>query len=188
MNWGISTQGYPYLTKVLTIGDASLAQGQPSPLLRLLGVPTRSTITEFVGQCDANYRHVRIISKIKMKIRRQAKRIGKHTERKPDHDKLTDIINHLNIQEKQPNDVMAAAINSPKVHHSVQSHRKGAIQQPSMLTDEFGCSLRDTFLAFCCLPTAQMPLEPALGHELRAQDAVLCQEHVLFEDIDEHEQ
>ena len=110
MNWSISSQRYPYLIKVLTIGDASLPQGQPFSLLWVLGVPTRSMITELVSQYDATGN---------VSIKESNRQCWKRTERKPGHDKLAEIVKHLNMQEKQSNDIMTAAVNTPEMYHCV---------------------------------------------------------------------
>lgn len=87
------------------------------------------------------------------------------------------------MQEKHPKEVVTALVDTPKVHHGIKTSSKRTVQPSSTLTDELSSSFRHIGFTLRCLDIGKMPFKPSLGHQLKAKNTVLCQEHVLFEDI-----
>lgn len=63
---------------------------------------------------------------------------GRHTQRKPRHDELADVISQLHMQKEQPDQIMATPVDARKVHDRVQTGSKRTIEPSSSLTKELG--------------------------------------------------
>lgn len=87
------------------------------------------------------------------------------------------------MKEEHSHNVMAAFVHSPKMHQGIDTSRKGAVQPSSSLPDELWSTFRDVRLSFGCFHVSQMPFGSSLGHELKAQNSILGQEHILLEDV-----
>ena len=105
------------------------------------------------------------------------------TKGEPGHDELCEVVKHLNVQEEHPEEVVATLVDAPEMHHGVQTGSERSVQPSSPLTDKLGCSFRHIGFTFGRLHIGKMPFEPSLGHQFKAKNTILSQEHVLLEDV-----
>lgn len=91
------------------------------------------------------------------------------------------IINHLQIEEHQSKGIVPTPQNASRMNQSVKISSKGTIQPLSSLGNDVRKVLWNLSFAFCRFDKRQMPLRSSLGNQLKGQDAVSSEEHVLLE-------
>lgn len=87
------------------------------------------------------------------------------------------------MQEEHANNVVSTLVHPTKVDQGVDTGRKGTVQPPTTLRDEFRGTLWHICLTLGGLDIRQMPLGTRFGNQLETQNTVFGQEHVLLEDV-----
>ena len=105
------------------------------------------------------------------------------SQSEPGEEEVHKVVKELDVEEEHSNEVVSGFVHATKVHEGIERGGKGTVQPTTTLADELGRTFGNVSLALGGLDVSQVPLLASLGNKFKAENTVLCQEHVLLEDI-----